>query len=109
MSYYDTSYPPSLWTNPDPGPTPATGATVGAPGTWTPLGSAIPASVATIGSVVASPATAWANGAYMQTLTAGAAGQAYWNGTAWTAGTAPADPPEEPETETEPVDETEGA
>src|SRR4029079_2952063 len=67
---------------------PATGATAGTPGTWTPPGSQAPASVATIGAVTASPATAWTAGQYVQTKTAGAPGQAHWSGTAWVAGAA---------------------
>ncbi len=80
---------------------PPTGATAGTPGTWTPAGSSPPASVATIGNVTASPATAWTAGQYVQTATAGAPGQAHWTGSAWAAGTAltrdgEPDPPEEP-------------
>jgi len=69
---------------------PATGATAGAPGTWTPPGSTPPASVAALaaGSVAASPATAWTTGEYVQTATAGAAGQAHWDGAAWVSGLA---------------------
>jgi hypothetical protein len=66
----------------------ATGATAGAPGTWTPAGSNPPASAATAGSVVASPTTAWTTGQYVQGSTAGTGGEMYWNGTAWTAGKA---------------------
>jgi len=76
---------------------PATGATEvpGAAGTWTPTGATPPSSVANLqagnpATVTASPsATAWGTGSFMQTGTAGTAGQAYWNGTAWTAGVAP--------------------
>jgi hypothetical protein len=66
----------------------ATGATAGTPGTWTPPGSTPPASVGTIGAVVASPATAWTVGQYVQTATAGTPGQAHWDGAAWAAGAA---------------------
>lgn len=85
MTDFDTSYPPSLYrvTNP------STGATAGVPGTWTPSGSTPPATVAGIGAVVASPATAWTTGQYVQTGTAGAAGRASWSGTAWVGGAAP--------------------
>ena len=71
----------------------ATGATAGTPGTWTPAGAnVIPASAsaATSAGIVASPATAWTVDQYMQGTTAGAAGQMYWNGTAWAGGKAPA-------------------
>jgi len=74
-------------------PVNATGATevVGAAGTWTPSGSTPPATVGALqgSGITASPATAWSTGSYMQTATAGTGGQAYWNGTAWTAGVAP--------------------
>ena len=71
----------------------ATGATAGTPGTWTPGGSTPPANVANLiaGSpvtVVASPATDWTTGQYVQTGTAGAGGEAHWNGTGWQAGRA---------------------
>lgn len=72
------------------GGTAATGATAGTPGTWTPGGSTPPATVSALqsSSVVASPNTAWTTGQFVQTGTAGAGGQAYWNGTSWAAGTA---------------------
>lgn len=69
----------------------ATGATSGTPGTWTPGGSAAPASVTELQSsgITATPNTAWATDEYMQTGTAGVPGQAHWDGTAWVAGVAP--------------------
>lgn len=69
----------------------ATGAIAGTPGTWTPGGSAAPADVSALqaGSVVASPATAWTTGQYVQTGTAGTPGEAHWDGAAWVAGMAP--------------------
>lgn len=67
---------------------PATGATAGAPGAWTPAGATPPADAAGAGSVVASPNTAWTSGQYVQGSTAGSAGEMYWNGTAWTTGRA---------------------
>jgi hypothetical protein len=71
----------------------ATSATSGIPGTWSPGGSTLPASVAALQSaspaITASPTTAWTTGQYVQTATAGTGGRAYWNGTAWVAGTAP--------------------
>ena len=71
----------------------ATGATAGTPGTWTPGGSTPPTNVANLiaGSpvtVTASPTSAWTAGQYVQTGTAGAAGEANWNGTGWEAGRA---------------------
>jgi hypothetical protein len=70
--------------------TPATGATAGTPGTWTPSGSTPPASVTALqgSSITASPATAWTTGQYVQTGAAGSAGEAYWDSSAWTAGRA---------------------
>jgi len=90
-TYYDQSYPPSVWTPPQP---PATGATAGTPGTWTPGGSKPPANVADLiagvpNPVTASPATLWTVGQYVQTSTVGTGGRASWNGTAWVAGAAP--------------------
>ena len=70
--------------DPEP-PPPATGATAGTPGTWTPAGAAPPADFAAIGSIVATPATAWITGEY---VVLGDASEASWNGTAWTAGRA---------------------
>jgi hypothetical protein len=85
--YYDTSYPPSLWNY-------ATGATAGIPGTFTPANSILPASPAALSqgnpkTVIASPATAWTTGQFVQTATAGAAGRATWTGTNWVSGVAP--------------------
>jgi hypothetical protein len=70
---------------------PATGATAGIPGAWTPAGSTPPANAAgaTSSAVVASPATAWTTGQYVQGSTAGVPGEMYWSGTAWTAGRKP--------------------
>lgn len=70
----------------------AVGASSGTPGAWSPGGSVPPASVTALQgaspAIVATPMTAWATGEYVQTGTAGAPGEAYWNGTAWTAGRA---------------------
>jgi hypothetical protein len=68
---------------------PATGATAGTPGTFTPAGSQTPANVAALTGLTASPATAWATGQYVQTATPLAAGQGFWDGAAWVAGKAP--------------------
>jgi hypothetical protein len=75
-------------------PVPASGATAGIPGSWTPVGSLVPASPAAVIAenpveVVASPLTAWTTGQYVQTATAGTGGRVYWNSTAWVAGSAP--------------------
>lgn len=89
--YYDQSYPPSVW---EPPVVPATGATAGIPGSWTPGGSQPPSNVANLiagipNAVIASPVTAWTVGQYVQTSTVGTGGRAYWNGTAWVAGASP--------------------
>lgn len=63
---------------------PATGATAGIPGTYTPSGAALPANLAAmVGTVTASPTTAWTTGQYVN-LADGS--KAHWSGTAWTAG-----------------------
>jgi len=77
-----------------PPTTPATGATAGIPGSWTPAASTPPATVAdliagTPNTVVASPTTAWTTGQYVQTQAAGTGGRASWSGTAWVSGAAP--------------------
>jgi hypothetical protein len=69
-------------------------ATAGTPGSWGPAGTTVPATPADLiaaspVAVTASPGTAWTTGQYVQTQTAGVGGRAYWNGTAWVAGTAP--------------------
>lgn len=92
IGLYDESYPPSIYAPPA---VPATGATAGIPGAWTPSGSAPPASVAALqggvpNAVTASPATAWTAGQFVQTATSGAAGRATWTGTGWVGGVAPA-------------------
>jgi len=91
---------------PDDGPE-ATGATAGIPGTWTPPGAGPAGSVADLQAgrpnpVVASPATPWTSGQYVQTAVPGAAGRATWTGTAWVGGAAPLAAEAEPEPEPEP-------
>jgi hypothetical protein len=84
-----TSVPP-----PDPDCTPiavgvpATGATSGIPGTWTPIPAYGPDNLAALqaSSIVASPATAWSANSYV-ILEDGT--YAYWDGSAWAAGKAP--------------------
>lgn len=83
---YDESYPPSILGGGTPPVVPSTGATAGAPGTWTPAGSTPPANAAGAGGVTASPATDWTVGQYVQGTDAGAAGEMNWSGTAWVAG-----------------------
>lgn len=73
----------SGWSNAGPA---ATGATAGAPGTWTPAGGWAPQSFTQMDSIVATPATAWTTGQYV-TLADGS--EAHWGGTAWTSGIKP--------------------
>jgi hypothetical protein len=70
-------------TAPGPEAPPATGATAGTPGSFTPAGCETPADMT---GITASPATAWAEGEYVEP----ASGSTYWDGTAWTSGAAPA-------------------
>lgn len=109
LESYDESYPPELWAPAPPPIVHSTGATAGAPGTWTPAGSTPPANVTALiagvpNVVAANPTTAWTVGQYVAT---GDAAQAHWSGTAWVAGAAvaveeaapeaaPEPPPEEP-------------
>lgn len=83
---YDQSYPMAKLLNRK-----ATGATAGIPGVFTPPGSTPPADVAgmTTNAIVATPATPWTSGQFVQTGTAGAAGRACWSGTGWVGGAAP--------------------
>jgi hypothetical protein len=63
----------------------ATGATAGTPGTFTPPGATVPANLAALTGVTASPATAWTTG---QNVVLGDAVTAHWDGVAWAAGAA---------------------
>lgn len=70
-----------------PGMVLATGASPGTgSGTYTPAGASPPANFAALSTVTASPATAWTSG---QRILLADGTTAYWNGTAWVAGTAP--------------------
>jgi hypothetical protein len=73
--------PPSI----DYGAVAAAGATSGAPGYYTPSGAAVPANLAALSGVVATPVTAWATGSYV--ITADLLAN-HWSGTAWVAGKA---------------------
>lgn len=66
---------------------PATGATAGTPGTFTPAGAITPGNLASMAGIVATPATPWTVG--QRVITADAA-ECYWSGSAWVAGRAPA-------------------
>jgi hypothetical protein len=67
-------------------PSPATGATAGKPGTFTPAGTATPANLASMTGIVASPTSAWTSG---QRVVLADSSTASWNGSAWVAGAAP--------------------
>lgn len=83
-NWFDQSYPPSVL-NPPPPVIPATGATAGTPGAWTPAGAQAPAQLAEANALgYAGPA--WTAGQWID-LAGG--GDAYWNGTAFVAGVAP--------------------
>ena len=73
---------------PDGGNTdPATGASAGSPGSFTPSGGTAPADFAALSSMTADPTTAWTEGQY---VTLGDSSEAYWDGTTWVVGRAPA-------------------
>jgi len=71
----------------DAGPVAATGASSGTPGTFTPSGATAPADIDALSSVTASPSSAWAEGEY---VVLGDASNAYWDGSDWAEGKAPA-------------------
>jgi hypothetical protein len=73
------------WTDEPVPPPAATGATAGTPGTFTPAGAAVPANLAAMTGIVATPATAWTTG---QSVVLGDASHASWNATTWIAGPA---------------------
>lgn len=70
---------------------PATGATAGTPGTWTPASCTVPTRANLLAgnptTVTPSPATAWTTA--QRVLCSDSSNPAYWNGTAWVAGQAP--------------------
>jgi hypothetical protein len=69
----------------DTGAVTATGAQSGAPGYYTPSGATVPANLAALTGITATPATAWATGSYVITADLLAA---HWTGSAWAAGKA---------------------
>lgn len=71
---------------PEGGGVPATGATAGSPGTFTPAGAVVPVNLAAMSTVVASPTTAWTAGQY---VVLGDTSNAYWDQTTWVTGQAP--------------------
>lgn len=73
-----------VWTDPGAGPA-ATGATAGIPGSYTPAGAELPANLAALTGVIASPLTAWTTGQYVPL---GDGSKAHWSSTAWVTGVA---------------------
>jgi hypothetical protein len=63
----------------------ATTATAGFPGFYSPSGAVVPANLAALTGITASPATAWTTGQYV--ITADLIG-AHWSGSAWVVGKA---------------------
>jgi Lambda phage tail tube protein, TTP len=63
----------------------ATGATAGSPGTYTPSGAALPANLAAMTGITATPATAWTSGQFVYMADGN---KAHWSATAWVAGEA---------------------
>jgi hypothetical protein len=63
----------------------ATGATGGFPGFYSPAGATVPANLAALTGITATPATAWPTGQYV--ITADLVG-AHWSGSAWVVGKA---------------------
>jgi hypothetical protein len=71
----------------NPVTTPATGATAGSPGVWSPGGSVPPADMASAPPLTGTPA--WATDQYVATAQGSPAGDITWNGTAWLGYTGP--------------------
>ncbi len=67
------------------GGTVATGATAGAPGTYTPAGAVAPVDLSALGAVIATPTSAWAPD---QHVVLGDSSKAHWDGSDWVAGSA---------------------
>ena len=70
-----------------PAPVAATGATAGTPGSFTPAGSTVPANLAAMTGLTATPAVAWTGTTWVTTADAA---NVHWSGTAWVAGKSPA-------------------
>jgi hypothetical protein len=82
VTYYLRPASTPTLTEPPPASTPAMGATAGQPGTWTPDGCTVPASLAELqaSSVAATPAGAWGSFDYVEL---GDGTSATWLGTDW--------------------------
>lgn len=71
--------------NVDTGSVAATGVNAGSPGNYSPSGATVPANLAALTGITATPATAWTPGQYV--ITADMLAN-HWSGSAWTAGKA---------------------
>jgi hypothetical protein len=78
---WNLTAPPTI----DNGSVTATGATAGAPGYFTPTGANVPANLAALTGLTATPATAWSVGTYVITADLLAA---HWSSSAWVVGKA---------------------
>jgi hypothetical protein len=78
---WNLTAPPNI----DNGSVVATGAQMGAPGYYTPSGASVPANLAALTGITATPATAWTVGNYVITADLLAA---HWSSSAWVAGKA---------------------
>lgn len=85
---YTTVAPPEPGCICIPSGPPATGATSGTPGTWTPVDSYPPETLTALraSGIVASPTTAWVTGRY---VVLGDGSHAHWDGDSWESGNAP--------------------
>ncbi|MFH8414357.1 phage tail tube protein [Streptomyces collinus] len=63
----------------------ATGATAGSPGSFTPEGAVVPANLAAMAEVIATPTSAWTTG---QHVILGDDSHAFWDGDSWASGNA---------------------
>lgn len=78
---WNLTQPPTV----DLGAVTATGATAGSPGYYSPSGASVPANLAALTGITATPATAWTTGQYVVTADLLAN---HWTGSAWAAGKA---------------------
>jgi hypothetical protein len=95
-TWFDGSYPPSLYPTPV---VPLTGVTAGTPGAFQPPDGTVPTSLAelradpVVGNTGSNhPGAAWAEGQYV-VLDNVSQTHAYWDGTGWQSGNTPAPAP----------------
>lgn len=89
---WDESYPPSLWAP----AIPVSGVTAGTPGAFAPPDAVVPGNLAALkadpvvgDAGTSKPGATWTAGQY---VVLGDASNAYWTGTAWSAGKVPTPP-----------------